>query len=142
MFLGNAGSPVAGFLRFLRLLSNHPWAERPLFVDPEGEMTADARREASADFRKVSLCLEPFNSDPLSTSHPTLDLFFVSDFCRFFQIFAVRLQSERVEDSVSQLWFLTLIVSRKLYGITIMVNNMNQRLQEFVLRVTMGNGCF
>jgi U3 small nucleolar RNA-associated protein 22 len=37
--LPQPGSRVAGFLRFLELLSTHPWASRPLVVDPEHAVT-------------------------------------------------------------------------------------------------------
>ena len=32
-----------GLLRFLRLLSHHPWRVTPLLVDPDGEMSAQQR---------------------------------------------------------------------------------------------------
>lgn len=35
----NAGSPLAGFIRFLHLLSTHPWQDRPLVVDPTTQLT-------------------------------------------------------------------------------------------------------
>jgi Nrap protein PAP/OAS1-like domain 5 len=35
---------VAGFLRVLQLLLDHPWSVRPLVVDPASELPAEDRR--------------------------------------------------------------------------------------------------
>ena len=35
----DTGSPLAGFARFLHLLSTHPWRERPLIVDPTSQLS-------------------------------------------------------------------------------------------------------
>ncbi|CAD7698748.1 unnamed protein product [Ostreobium quekettii] len=43
-------SPLAGFARFLLLLSSWPWPDRPLVVDPTNELTADDHRAARNAF--------------------------------------------------------------------------------------------
>ena len=48
-----AGSPLAGLLSFLRLLAGHPWTQRPLVVDPEGEMDIAQRQACVSSFQKV-----------------------------------------------------------------------------------------
>jgi hypothetical protein len=45
-----AGSPLAGFIRFLHLLSQHPWKDRPLVVDPEAELTPAQRKDIDRRF--------------------------------------------------------------------------------------------
>ena len=57
-FVPEAGLPqpatrLAGFLRFLRLLGDHPWRERPLVVDPAAALSAQARREIDAAHSQV-----------------------------------------------------------------------------------------
>jgi len=57
-FVPEAGLPqpatrLAGFLRFLRLLGDHPWRERPLVVDPAVALGAQARREIDAAHSQV-----------------------------------------------------------------------------------------
>ncbi|KAK9832639.1 hypothetical protein WJX81_006336 [Elliptochloris bilobata] len=52
-FTPEAGLPqpatrLAGFLRFLRILSGHPWRKRPLVVDPLGALGTQARRKIDA----------------------------------------------------------------------------------------------
>lgn len=41
---GAAASRVTGLLRFLQLLANFPWAQRPLLVDPANEVSNEGRR--------------------------------------------------------------------------------------------------
>jgi len=45
-----AGSPLAGFVRFLQLLSQHPWKDRPLVVDPEAELTPAQHKDIDRRF--------------------------------------------------------------------------------------------
>jgi len=45
-----AGSPLAGFVRFLQLLSQHPWKDRPLMVDPEAELTPAQHKDIDRRF--------------------------------------------------------------------------------------------
>ncbi len=45
-----AGSPLAGFVRFLHLLSQHPWKDRPLVVDPEAELTPAQHKDIDRRF--------------------------------------------------------------------------------------------
>ena len=45
-----AGSPVAGFARFLHLLSTHPWKDRPLVLDPSQELSASQFKAIHAQF--------------------------------------------------------------------------------------------
>ncbi len=40
----------AGLLRFLQLLQRHPWAARPLVVDPDQQLTAAQHRAAQEAF--------------------------------------------------------------------------------------------
>ena len=53
MFTASAGSVVAGFMCLLSLLVQHPWALRPLLVDPFREMTLDAVVAAQRSFDQV-----------------------------------------------------------------------------------------
>eukprot|EP00798_Chlamydomonas_sp_ICE-L_P031575 gene31575-6769_t len=48
--LGQPASRIAGFLRFLQLLATHPWAHRPLVVDPEKQLTQAVRRQLQRRF--------------------------------------------------------------------------------------------
>ena len=45
-----SGSPVAGFARFLHLLSHHPWKDRPLVVDPSAELTPAQHKQIQSTF--------------------------------------------------------------------------------------------
>ena len=45
-----AGSPVAGFARFLHLLIHHPWTDQPLVVDPSAELTPSQHKQLQASF--------------------------------------------------------------------------------------------
>ena len=45
-----AGSPLAGFARFLHLLSNHPWKDRPLIVDPSSQLTPKQHKHIQTTF--------------------------------------------------------------------------------------------
>ncbi|KAL7543753.1 hypothetical protein ACHAXR_013445 [Thalassiosira sp. AJA248-18] len=44
---------VAGFLRFLRLLSTHDWAREPLIVDPQNHITSQDRGLIHAQFNAI-----------------------------------------------------------------------------------------
>lgn len=44
------GSRMTGFLRFLHLLAQHPWATAPLVVDPLGQLSETARRGITQRF--------------------------------------------------------------------------------------------
>lgn len=44
------GSPVAGFARFLHLLSTHPWKDRPLVLDPSQELSASQFKAMHTQF--------------------------------------------------------------------------------------------
>lgn len=44
---------VAGFLRFLQVLSTHDWANEPLIVDPQSHMTAHDRGLILAQFNSI-----------------------------------------------------------------------------------------
>ncbi|KAK9799804.1 hypothetical protein WJX73_000582 [Symbiochloris irregularis] len=44
------GSPLAGFMRVLHLISHHPWKLRPLIVDPADAMTAASVAQAQQLF--------------------------------------------------------------------------------------------
>lgn len=48
-----AGSRTSGFIRFLHLLSTHPWREQALIVDPNAELAAADREIAVAAHSKV-----------------------------------------------------------------------------------------
>ena len=48
--LATVGSPIAGFARFLHLLSQHPWRDRPLVVDPSAELTPPQHKRIQATF--------------------------------------------------------------------------------------------
>jgi len=57
-FAPEAGLPppatrAAGFLRFLRLLGEHPWRERPLVVDPGAALGPRALRDMEAAFAQA-----------------------------------------------------------------------------------------
>lgn len=45
-----AGSPLAGFVRFLHLLRQHPWKDRPLIVDPSAELTPAQHKDIDRRF--------------------------------------------------------------------------------------------
>lgn len=53
MYMLPAGSVVAGFMSLLALLVQHPWAQRPLLVDPFREMTSEAVVAAQRSFDQV-----------------------------------------------------------------------------------------
>ncbi|GAX78374.1 hypothetical protein CEUSTIGMA_g5816.t1 [Chlamydomonas eustigma] len=44
------GSMLTGFMRFLELLSHHPWSTRPMVVDPEHQLSPQERRQISKTF--------------------------------------------------------------------------------------------
>ncbi|DBB01879.1 TPA: hypothetical protein ACH3X1_000480 [Trebouxia sp. C0004] len=44
------GSPLAGFVRFLHLLSQHPWGDRPLVVDTSAELTPAQHKDIDRRF--------------------------------------------------------------------------------------------
>ena len=46
----HAGCPLAGFVRFLHLLSTHPWKDRPLTVDPTSQLTPAQHRDIQSRF--------------------------------------------------------------------------------------------
>ncbi|KAL3158789.1 hypothetical protein ABBQ32_011516 [Trebouxia sp. C0010 RCD-2024] len=48
--LSAPGSPIAGFARFLHLLSQHPWRDRPLVVDPSAQLTPAQHKRIQATF--------------------------------------------------------------------------------------------
>ena len=48
--LATAGSPVAGFARFLHLVGSHPWRERPLVVDPSAQLTPAQHKHIQSTF--------------------------------------------------------------------------------------------
>ena len=54
----HAGSRTSGFLRFLHLLSVHPWREQTLVVDPNAELSAADREAAMAKHSKVNYSSE------------------------------------------------------------------------------------
>lgn len=41
---------MAGFTRFLYLLSHHPWKDRPLVVDPSAELTPAQHKQIQSTF--------------------------------------------------------------------------------------------
>lgn len=41
---------MAGFARFLHLLSHHPWRDRPLVVDPSTQLTPTQHKHIQATF--------------------------------------------------------------------------------------------
>ena len=43
-------------MRFLHVLAEHPWRERPLVIDPEASMAPEARASAEAAYGKVPSC--------------------------------------------------------------------------------------
>ena len=49
----HAGSRTSGFLRFLHLLSAHPWREQALVVDPNAELSTADREAAMGKHSKV-----------------------------------------------------------------------------------------
>ena len=51
----HVGSRTSGFLRFLHLLSVHPWREQALIVDPNAELSAADREAAMAKHSKVKI---------------------------------------------------------------------------------------
>lgn len=51
----HAGSRTSGFLRFLHLLSVHPWREQALIVDPNAELSGADREAAMAKHSKVNI---------------------------------------------------------------------------------------
>ena len=63
----SAGSQIGGFLRFLHLLSAHPWRERALVVDPNDELAGADREAALALHSRVSCAPHDALPSPFST---------------------------------------------------------------------------
>jgi U3 small nucleolar RNA-associated protein 22 len=51
--IGPPASVVAGFLRFLRLLGSHDWAQDPLIVDPHGMFSPDMIKDITKRFEHI-----------------------------------------------------------------------------------------
>ena len=66
LILSRAGSAMAGFMRTLALISRHPWAQRPLVVDPFRELGAASVAAAQCSFDQVPLT--QCNSSPASST--------------------------------------------------------------------------